>query len=217
MRVGVLGTGMVGNAIGGRLVALGHEVMMGAREAGNERARAWAEAAGEGASEGSFADAAAFGELLVNCTAGGHSLEAIEAAGRENLAGKVLIDVANALDSSGGRPPTLSVANTDSLGEQVQRTFPDAKVVKALNTMNCQVMVDPSRVPGDHAVFVCGDDADAKRQVGELLEAFGWPSARIVDLGGIEAARGTEMYVALWLRLWGTLGTGDFNIALVRA
>jgi 8-hydroxy-5-deazaflavin:NADPH oxidoreductase len=217
MRVGVLGTGMVGNAIGGRLVALGHEVMMGAREAGNERARAWAEAAGEGASEGSFADAAAFGELLVNCTAGGHSLEAIEAAGRENLAGKVLIDVANALDSSGGRPPTLSVANTDSLGEQVQRAFPDAKVVKALNTMNCQVMVDPSRVPGDHAVFVCGDDADAKRQVGELLEAFGWPSARIVDLGGIEAARGTEMYVALWLRLWGTLGTGDFNIALVRA
>ena len=217
MRIGVLGTGMVGNAIAGRLVALGHTVMMGAREAGNERAQAWVESAGEGASAGSFADAAAFGELVVNCTAGAHSLDALEAAGRENLAGKLLIDVANALDPSGGRPPTLTVANTDSLGEQVQRAFPDAKVVKALNTMNCQVMVDPSRVPGDHAVFVCGDDADAKRQVRELLESIGWPSLRIIDLGGIEAARGTEMYVALWLRLWGTLGTGDFNIAVVRA
>ena len=217
MRIGVLGTGMVGNAIAGRLVELGHTVMMGAREAGNERARAWVETAGDGASEGSFADAAAFGELVVNCTSGAHSLDALEAAGRENVAGKVLIDVANPLDFSAGMPPTFTVANTDSLGEQVQRALPDAKVVKALNTMNCQVMVEPNRVPGDHAVFMCGDDADAKRQVRELLEGVGWPSVRIIDLGGIEAARGTEMYVALWVRLWGTLGTGDFNIAVVRA
>ena len=215
MRIGVLGTGMVGGAIAGKLVALGHEVMMGSREAGNEKARAWADAAGAGASEGSFTDAAAFGVLVVNCTAGAHSLEALEQAGRANLAGKVLIDVANPLDFSGGMPPTLTVANTDSLGEQIQRALPDTKVVKALNTMNCEVMVEPAKVPGDHDVFLCGEDEDAKQQVTDLLTSFGWPADHIRDLGGISSARGTEMYVALWLRLWGTLGTGYFNITLV--
>jgi predicted dinucleotide-binding enzyme len=146
-----------------------------------------------------------------------HSLAALEAADADNLAGKVLVDVANALDFSAGRPPTLAVVNTDSLGEQIQRAFPAAKVVKALNTMNCEVMVDPAKVPGAHNVFVCGDDADAKQQVGDLLQSFGWPAESIVDLGGIEAARGAEMYVAFWLRLWGTLGTGHFNIGVVRA
>ena len=203
MRIGVLGTGMVGNAIAAKLADLGHEVRIGSREAGEGK--------------GTFADAAAFGELAFNCTSGVHSLAALEAAGAENLAGKVLVDVANALDSSAGRPPTLAVANTDSLGEQIQRAFPAAKVVKALNTMNCEVMVDPAKVPGAHNVFVCGDDADAKLQVGDLLQSFGWPAESIVDLGGIEAARGAEMYVAFWLRLWGTLGTGHFNIAVVRA
>lgn len=217
MRIGVLGTGMVGVAIAGKLVALGHEVMMGSREAGNEKARAWMGDAGTGASEGSFTDAAAYGELVVNCTAGSHSLEALEQAGRTNLAGKVLIDVANPLDSSSGMPPTLTVANTDSLGEQIQRALPDTKVVKALNTMNCEVMVDPAKVPGDHDVFLCGEDAEAKRQVTELLQSVGWPANHILDLGGISSARGTEMYVALWLRLWGTLGTGYFNIGVVRA
>ena len=217
MRIGVLGTGMVGVAIAGKLVALGHEVMMGSREAGNEKARAWMGDAGTGASEGSFTDAAAYGELVVNCTAGAHSLEALEQAGRTNLAGKVLIDVANPLDSSSGMPPTLTVANTDSLGEQIQRALPDTKVVKALNTMNCEVMVDPAKVPGDHDVFLCGEDAEAKRQVTELLQSVGWPANHILDLGGISSARGTEMYVALWLRLWGTLGTGYFNIGVVRA
>ena len=95
--------------------------------------------------------------------------------------------------------------------------FPDTKVVKALNTMNCEVMVDPAKVPGEHDVFVCGEDADAKRQVAELLQSFGWPTERIRDLGGISSARGTEMYVALWLRLWGALDSGYFNIAVVRA
>ncbi len=217
MKIGVLGTGMVGGAIAGKLVALGHEVMMGSREAGNEKARAWMDDAGAGASEGSFTDAAAFGELVVNCTAGAHSLEALEQAGRANLAGKVLIDVANPLDSSGGMPPTLTVANTDSLGERIQRALPETKVVKALNTMNCEVMVDPTKVPGDHDVFLCGEDAEAKRQVTELLQSLGWRADHILDLGGISSARGTEMYVALWLRLWGTLGTGHFNIGVVRA
>ena len=167
---------------------------------GNEKAHAWAEAAGTNASEGSFADAAGFGELVVNCTAGQHSLDALEQAGRGSLDGKALVDVANALDFSGGRPPTLGVCNTDSLGEQIQRAFPDAKVVKALNTMNCEVMVDLARVPGEHVVFVCGEDAEAKGRVAEVLESFGWPAERIVDLGGIRAARGTEMYLPLWLR-----------------
>jgi predicted dinucleotide-binding enzyme len=215
MKIGVFGTGMVGEAIGFRLVGLGHEVKMGSRQAGNEKAQAWADAAGAGASEGSFADAAAFGELLFNCTAGMHSIAVLESAGTENLADKVLVDVANALDSSAGMPPTLGVCNTDSLGEQIQRAFPETRVVKALNTMNAAVMVDPASVPGAHDVFVCGDDAEAKREVGELLQSFGWPADRVRDLGGIRAARGTEMYVALWLTLYGTIGNGAFNIAVV--
>ena len=216
MRIAVLGTGMVGNAIGTRLVSLGHEVTMGSREAGNEKARTWVEAAGAGASEGSFADAAAFGELAFNCTSGLHSLQALEAAGREALAGKVLVDVANVLDFSGGRPPTVGISNAESLGEQIQRAFPATRVVKALNTMNCNVMVDPSIVPGAHDVFVCGDDEDAKRAVSELLEGFGWPRDRILDLGGIHSARGLELYVALWLSLVGAVGGSRFNIAVVR-
>jgi predicted dinucleotide-binding enzyme len=215
MKIGVLGTGMVGEAIASRLVALGHHVMMGSRESGNEKARAWAESAGEGAGEGSFADAAAYGELLFNCTSGIHSLAALESAGAENLAGKVLVDVANPLDFSGGMPPTLTVCNTDSLGEQIQRAFPETRVVKALHTVNAAVMVDPASVPGAHDVFVCGDDEEARREVGELLQSFGWPAERIRDLGGIAAARGTEMYVPLWLQLYGMIGTPTFNIAVV--
>jgi predicted dinucleotide-binding enzyme len=207
---------MVGHALATKLVGLGHEVMMGSRQAGNEKAVAWAAGAGEHASEGSFADAAGFGELVVHCTAGVHSLAALGEAGVGNLAGKVLIDIANPLDFSGGMPPTLAVCNTDSLGEQIQSTFPDTKVVKALNTMNCQVMVDPARVPGEHVALVCGDDAGAKRQVGELLESFGWTPERIVDLGGIRAARGVEMYLPLWISLMGAVGGPNFNVALAR-
>jgi predicted dinucleotide-binding enzyme len=216
MRIGVLGTGMVGKAIASRLVALGHEVMMGSRTADNEQAREWAATDGSGASQGAFADAAGFGELVFNCTAGGGSLEALGAAGADNLAGKVLIDVANPLDFSRGMPPSLLVSNTDSLAEQIQRGFPEARVVKTLNTMNCEVMVDPARLPGEHDVFVAGNDDDAKSKVGELLESFGWPGDRIVDLGDITAARATEMYLPLWLRLFGALQTGDFNIKIVR-
>ena len=217
MRVGVLGTGMVGRSIGSKLAALGHEVRMGSRSAGNEGAVAWADAVGDAASEGSFADAAGFAELVFNCTAGTGSLDALAAAGEENLHRKVLVDVANPLDFSGGMPPTLSICNDDSLGERIQATFPEARVVKALNTVNSAVMVEPARVGGDHVVFVCGEDAGAKGEVEELLGSFGWPAERIVDLGGIAAARGTEMYLPLWLTLYGKLGSGDFNIALERA
>jgi len=217
VRFGVLGTGMVGHAIAGKLVAIGHEVMMGSREAGNAKAREWVATAGPSAAEGSFADAAAFGEVVVNATAGASTLKALDAAGAANLAGKVLIDIANPLDMSAGMPPTLTVCNTKSLGEQVQAAHPDARVVKTLNTINCNVMVEPGLVPEHHTVFVSGNDADAKREVADLLRSFGWPDEDIMDLGDISTARGTEMYLPLWLRMWGVIGNSPFNIHVVTA
>lgn len=216
MKFAVLGTGMVGQSIASKLVSLGHDVRMGSRQAGNEKAVAWAGQAGEGASEGTFADAAADGEIIFNCTAGVASLDALDAAGAPNLEGKVLVDVANPLDFSQGMPPTLAVCNTDSLGESIQRRFPGTRVVKALNTVNAGVMVEPANVPGDHVVPICGDE-DAKPQVAELLEEIGWPPERVIDLGDISASRGMEMYLPLWLRFMGSLGTANFNIALERA
>jgi predicted dinucleotide-binding enzyme len=217
MKFGVLGTGVVGQAIAGKLVELGHEVRMGSRQAGNENAVAWAAEAGEGASEGTFEDAAGFGEVVVNATAGTASLEALEAAGAENLAGKVLMDVANPLDVSQGMPPTLSVCNDDSLAEQIQRAFPEARVVKALNTVNASAMVSPGTLGASTNLFVCGNDQQAKAQVRELLQSFGWSAERVLDLGDVTAARGPEMYLPLWLRLYGALGTSEFNIGIVPA
>ena len=212
MRVAVLGTGTVGRTLASALLSNGHEVRIGSRTAGNEAAVAWAAQIGGPASEGSFADAAGFGEIVINATAGAASLEALEMAGAEQLAGKVLLDVANPLDTSRGMPPTLTVCNDDSLGEQIQRALPDVRVVKTLNTVTAAVMVDPTLVEGAHSVFVAGDDASAKAQATELLQEFGWPAGSIVDLGDIAAARGMEMYLALWLRLWGAAGTPVLNV-----
>ena len=208
----VLGTGVVGRTLGSRLVGLGHRVVMGSRQAGNATAVAWAAEAGDLASQGSFADAAAAVDTVINATAGTASLAALESAGGEHLAGKVLIDVGNPLDVSRGMPPRLSVCNDDSLGEQLQRAFPDARVVKTLNTVNCDVMVTPSIVPTRHTMFVCGNDAAAKDDVRDLLVRFGWPAEDIMDLGDIAGARGMEMYLPLWLRLWGATGTGHLNV-----
>jgi len=216
MKIGILGTGMVGKTLATRLVELDHEVKMGSRTRDNPEATAWALAHGEGASHGTFADAAGFGELLVNATAGTASLTALEAAGADNLGGKTLMDVANTLDFSHGVPPSLAVVNTDSLGEQIQRTYPGLKVVKALNTMNCVLMADPAKLSGSHNVFVCGNDAQAKSLVMELLRSLGWPAEDIIDLGDIGAARGTEMLLPLWIRLMGVLGTPQFNFKIVR-
>jgi predicted dinucleotide-binding enzyme len=212
MHIGVLGTGTVGQTLAQALVDHGHEVRMGARAAGNETAVAWADRSGPLASEGSFADAAAFGELAFNATAGAASLQALEAAGAEQLAGKVLVDVANPLDFSQGVPPTLTVCNDDSLGERIQRAFSEVRVVKALNTVTAAVMVRPALVPGQHTIFICGDDAAAKQQVSVLLEEFGWGADSILDLGDITAARGMEMYLPLWLRLYGATGTAILNV-----
>jgi len=216
MRIGVLGTGAVGRALATKMLQLGHEVTMGSRSAASEPLGEWLAEAGEEAKGGTFAEAAAAAELLFNCTAGTASLAALESAGAENLAGKTMVDVANPLDFSGGLPPTLSVCNDTSLAEQIQAAFPETHVVKALNTVNAGVMVDPGRVRGDHVVFVCGEDEGAKAQVRALLEAIGWLPDSILDLGDLSAARGTEMYLPLWLRLYGKLGTADFNIAVAR-
>jgi hypothetical protein len=213
MKIGVLGSGMVGSAIAGKLVSLGHEVKMGSRSATNEKAAAWVAAAGRGASQGTFADAAAFGEIVFNCTSGGASLDALGAAGAQNLNGKILVDVANPLDFSHGMPPSLFAGNTDSLAERIQAAFPAAKVVKTLNTVNANVMIDPGRVPGESDVFVSGNDAGAKAQVVRILKDFGWKS--VIDLGDVTTARGTESYLHLWLRLWGAVQTADFNIRVV--
>lgn len=213
MHHAVLGTGMVGKAIASKLRSLGHDVTMGARSAENAAATAWA--AEHGGRAGTFRQAAAAGQVVWNCTNGVASLEALALAGAENLAGKVLVDLANPLDFSQGFPPVLSVQGRDSLGEQIQRAFPQARVVKTLNTMNCLLMVDPTRVPEPTDVFVSGDDAGAKGAVVAILQSFGW--AAPIDLGDITTARGTEAWLPLWVRLYGALGTPDFNLKLVRA
>jgi predicted dinucleotide-binding enzyme len=200
MRIGMLGTGTVGQTLTEKLTGLGHDVRVGSRDP-----------------ERSFAAAAAHGEIVFNATAGGASLEALRMAGAENLAGKLLVDVANPLDFSQGFPPTLTICNDDSLAESIQREFPDTRVVKALNTVNASVMVDPSVVPGDHHIFIAGDDEGAKAEVGELLQSFGWPAGSVFDLGDLSAARGMEMYLPLWLRLYQATGTGQLNVAVLHA
>ena len=211
MKIGILGTGIVGRTLGTKLVALGHTVTMGSRTESNKAAAEWAAAAGKGAATGTFAAAAKAGELILNCTSGQHALEAIALAGKENLKGKILVDVANPLDFSHGMPPTLTVCNTDSLAEQIQRAFPETKVVKALNTVNCEVMVNPSLVAGEHELFLCGNDRAAKARVAEVLGQMGWTRDRLVDMGDVTAARATEMLLPFWVRAMMKFGHGTFN------
>lgn len=211
MKIGVLGTGVAGQTLAGKFVEMGHDVMMGARSADNEKVIGFAERTGGRA--GTFAEAAAFGDLVVNCTRGESSLATLSQLAQE-LANKTLVDVANPLDFSRGYPPHLSVSNTDSLAEQIQRALPQTFVVKALNTVNAAVMVDPSRVPGRHTVFVSGNDKPAKGRVSDLLRSLGWQS--IIDLGDITTARAAEQLLPLWERLYGVLGTADFNIAVMK-
>lgn len=217
MRIGILGTGMVGTTIATRLVGLGHEVMIGARSRDNGKAAEWARQAGAGATHGNFADAATFGELVVMATLGSAVLDVARLAGSDALAGKTVLDVTNPLEFPKGGVPQLipALCNITSIGEELQKALPRAHVVKALNTMTCTVMVDPSRVPGAHDVFLCGNDDGAKAAVVALLNQFGWPAP--IDLGSIEAARGTEMMMPIWLSLWRHLGTADFNYRVVRA
>ena len=214
MKVGIFGSGMVGQTIGSRVAVLGHAVMMGTRNPA--KLQEWLGKVGGNARVGSLAEAAAHGEILFNATNGNGSLEALALAGEANLNGKILVDISNPLDFSHGMPQVLFVSNSDSLGEQIQRAYPKVKVIKTLNTVTASLMVNPRQlVDGDHHIFVSGNDVDAKLYVVDLLKTwFGWRN--ILDLGDITTARGTEMYLPIWLRMWSALGTGLFNIKIVK-
>jgi predicted dinucleotide-binding enzyme len=226
VRFGILGTGVVGRTIAARSDGMGHEAMVGTRDPEGTASRAEPDAYGNPPFSvwqeehpevrlAAFSEAAAHGEMVANATSGTVSLKVLELASETNLRGKILIDVANPLDFSQGMPPTLSVSNTDSLGEQIQRRFPEAKVVRTLHTVNAYLMVDPAQLAGaDHTVFVSGDGTEAKATVAELLRSFGWTD--IIDLGDISAARGTEMLLPIWLRLFGALQKPIFNFKIVR-
>lgn len=215
-KIAVLGTGTVGDTIGSKLIEMGHSVMMGSRIADNEKAKAFVTKHKSNASAGTFTDAAAFGEIIFNCTAGVASLEALKMAGEKNLDGKIIVDLSNPLDFSKGMPPTLSVVNTTSLAEEIQKAFPQAKVVKTLNTMWCGLMVNPAMLNnGDHNTFISGNHDDAKQEVKKILQSFGWKEDNIIDLGDLTSARGTEMYLPLWLCIYGAKKSGAFNIKIV--
>lgn len=228
MNIGILGTGMVAQTVGGKLLGLGHSVMYGTRDVGQTLARTspdgygnppfaqW-KAAHPQAKLGTFREAALHGEILLNATSGTGSIAALQAAGASTMNGKILIDLANPLDFSKGFPPSLTICNTDSLAEQIQRAFPETRVVKTLNTMNAHVMVNPAAVPGDHTVFVSGNDATAKRQVSDMLSGwFGWKPGNIIDLGDITTSRGTEMLLPIWVRLFAMLQNPmiNFHVAI---
>jgi len=225
MKIAVLGTGVVGRTIAARLDDLGHDVTIGTRDAtatlthtassgtGNTDYAEWA-GSHPGIGLATFADAASAAEVVINATNGAASLDVLALTGAEHLDDKVLLDIANPLDFSQGMPPTLTVKDTDSLGEQIQRAFPGARVVKALNTMNADLMVHPETLPEGSSAFVSGNDADAKTTVIGLLKEFGHTD--VIDLGDITTARGTEMLLPIWLRLYGALGTAAFNFKIVR-
>jgi 8-hydroxy-5-deazaflavin:NADPH oxidoreductase len=230
MKISIIGTGTVGQTLATKLVELGHEVIMGTRNISEKLASSskdsygnlpfsdWHKANSNVKLE-TFANAASFGEIVINATHGGSSIEALKLAGGKNLAGKVLIDIANPLDFSNGMPPSLipELSNTNSLGEEIQKTFPYALVVKTLNTIWCGLMVNPDMIGGgDHINYISGDDAGAKNKVKKLLNQFGWKDENIIDLGDISGARATESVLLIWLRVMGVYQSGAFNFRIVK-
>ena len=226
MKIGVLGTGVVGQTIAEKLNILNHQVMVGTRDVKNLLSKSEPDRFGRPSfsewdkknnniKPGTFSETAAFGELIVNATNGMGTMPALESAGKQNLSGKILLDISNPLDFSKGMPPSLFISNTDSLAEQIQRTYPETKVVKSLNTMSADIMVNPSVLPDDHIVFINGNDAGAKDEVKKLLISFGWKDKNIFDLGDITTARGTEQILPLWIRIMSSLKTGQFNFNIV--
>jgi len=230
MKAGIFGTGNVGQTIASKLVSLGYEVMIGTRDVNEARSRtATDNYGGPGFGTwllsnpkiklGTFAETASFGDLLVNATSGSGSVKAFKSAKTDDLKNKVVIDIANPLDFSKGMPPSLipSLSNTNSLGEELQKEFPQAKIVKTLNTMWCGLMVNPGMIGGgNHVNYLCGNDNEAKQKVKELLIKMGWKEDSLLDLGDITNSRGTEAVLLIWLRVWGKTGTGAFNFNIVR-
>ncbi len=215
-KIAVLGTGMVGKTIGSKLIQLGYEVKMGSRTADNEKALAWVADNGGNASTGTFADAAAFGDIVFNCTKGEITLEVFKASGLSNFKGKTIIDISNGLDFSKGMPPSLypQFSNTNSLGEEIQQLLPEAHVVKSLNIVTAEVMVDAARSGGDVTMFMSGNIAEAKTETQGILKQFGWND--VIDLGDITTARGTEMMLPIWLRIYMAGQSPYFGFKIVR-
>ncbi len=214
IKIGVLGTGMVGNAIGSKLIQLGYEVKMGSRTADNQKAAEWVSKTGSKSSQGTFEDAAKFGELLFLCVKGEFASDVLKMAKEEYINNKIIIDLTNPLDFSKGMPPILFISNNDSLGEMLQRNFPKVNIVKSLNIVNCEVMVKPKITGGDPTMFLCGNDSKAKEEVKKILKQFGW--ADIIDLGDISNARGLEMLLPIWLRTRNALHDFHFAFKIVR-
>jgi 8-hydroxy-5-deazaflavin:NADPH oxidoreductase len=212
-RVGVLGTGEVGRRLAVGFASRGHSVMIGTRDPDKPELREWLSGEGAGIEAGTLAQTAAHGELLALAVLGTAVEQAIAEAGPDNFGGKVIIDATNPLDFSGGFPPKLAISGEDSLGEQVQRTLPDAKVVKAFNTIGNSYFVDPSFSEGKPTMLIAGDDEDAKRTVGDVLADFGWPEP--VDIGGIEGARELEAICIAWVKIGGTRGAWDHGFKLL--
>jgi predicted dinucleotide-binding enzyme len=228
MKAAVFGTGIVGQVISEKLTSLGHSVMLGTRDPektmsrpgkdqmGNPPFGEWFAKHKQTIKLGTFSEAASASEIIFNCTSGIASVQALQLGEANNLQGKIIVDIANPLDFSKGMPPGLNPVNTDSLGELIQRTFPESKVVKTLNTMTCFVMVNPASVPGDHNVFLSGNDNSAKQIVKDLLTSFGWKTENMIDLGDITTSRGTEQVLPIWIRLMSTLKTPMFNFKIVK-
>jgi predicted dinucleotide-binding enzyme len=223
MKIGIIGSGVVAQTLGAKLIGLGHDLILGTRDPNKlddkkmfgATLREWKAQTEGRASVATFKQAAEHGELLINATGGEVSLEALKLAAADKVGAKVLIDVANELDHSKGMPPAVLASQERCLAEKLQAAFPNLKVVKTLNTIGAPVMVEPKAVGGgDHTVFVSGNDADAKATVVALLKSFGWTD--VLDLGDISSARGPEMYMAMWIRLWGATKTGMLNIKVVR-
>lgn len=216
MRYAVFGTGPAGRTVGARIDELGHDVALGTRDptatAARDDVAEWA-SEHPGVTLATYAEAASHAEVVLNLTNGDGALDAVGAAG-EHLAGKVLLDVSNPLDFSGGFPPTLFVKDTDSLAEQLQRAHPEVRVVKTLNTMTAEIMARPDLLPDPGTVFVSGDDEDAKGTATALLTELGHTD--VIDLGDLSTARGAEMLLPIWVRLMGSLGTARFNFKIVR-
>lgn len=212
MNIGILGTGDVGRALGTGFVKHGHAVKLGAREAGNEKAEAWRQATGSNASSGTFAEAAAFGEVIVVSTAWSGAENALRLAGHENFAGKTVIDTTNPLDFSTGGP-RLAVSGSTSAGEEIQKWLPGARVVKAFNTVGNAHMVDPQFPGGPPDMFIAGNDAGAKQAVTGILEDFGW---NVIDLGGIESARYLESLAMIWILHYLQTKNGNHAFKLLR-
>ena len=227
MKIIVLGTGMVGQVIANKLGTEGHQVFMGTRDAKKTIKNTtpnqmtgisfadWYKN-NQKVQVKDFSDLPSDSELVINATSGAGSLAALQLVGKNKLKDKIILDIANPLDFSKGMPPSLTICNTDSLGEQIQREFPESKVVKSLNTMNAYLMMNPSLISGDHSVFLSGNDSRAKETVKNLLSSLGWKPQNIIDLGDITTARGTEMLLPVWVRLYSALGTPEFNFNIVR-